>query len=102
MSRDAIQTALRAAAKHGTPHAHAAGPLVVLVLDGEWDRETDRIAGRTRTWMCSSAAMARSVAARAVADLEQFPEHPNSLAVSALYAEAAHRFALLRARRIAA
>lgn len=101
MSRDPVQTALRAATKHGTPYAHAVGPLVVLVLDGEWDRETDRIAGRTRTWMCRSASLARLVAARAVADLELFPEHPNSLAVSALYAEAAHRFALLRARRAA-
>jgi len=100
MSRDPCATALRAAAAHGTPYAHRDGPLVVLVVDGTHDRETDELRGRAHTWMCSSSALARAVAARAVADLAMFPRHANPLAVSALYAEAAHRFALLRARRL--
>jgi hypothetical protein len=101
VSRNPVDTALRAAAHHGTPYVHTAGPLVVLVLEGTHNRVTGEVRGVTRTRMCSSSAMARAVAARVLADLQAFPAHPDVLAVSALYAEAAYRFACLRARRAA-
>jgi hypothetical protein len=101
MSRNPVDTALRAAAHHGVPYVHRDGPLVVLVLWGAGSHVTGELRGRVRTRMCSSSAMARAVAARVLADLQTFPEHPDVLAVSALYAEAAYRFACLRARRAA-
>jgi hypothetical protein len=99
MSRSPVDTALRAAARLGTPHVHRDGPLVVLVLHGGTvDHVTGEIRAATMQRMCWSAALARSVAARVLQDARTFAGHPDPLAVSVLYAEAALRFARLRRR----
>jgi len=98
MSADPVQTALRHAARRGTPYVHQDGPLVVLVLDGAVNHSTGQIRAVTMQRMCWSSALARSVAARALGDLQAFAGHPDPLAVSALYAEAAYRHACRRRR----
>jgi hypothetical protein len=99
MSRDPVQTALRHAARRGTPYVHQDGPLVVLVLHGGTvNHVTGQIRAVTMQRMCSSSALARAVAARALTDLVTFAGHPDPLAVSVLYAEAALRNALRRRR----
>lgn len=102
MSADPVQTALRHAARRGTPYVHTDGPLVVLVMHGGTvDHVTGEIRAATMQRMCWSAALARSVAARALTDLAQFPGHPDPLAVSVMYAEAAWRHARRRRRQAA-
>lgn len=97
MSRDPKATALRAASVHGVPFVHRDGALVLLVVHGEHNPITGEHRGVVVTWMCSSAGIARSVAASALGMLDQFPErHP--LQTAELYAEAALRFARLRRR----
>ncbi|HYC44508.1 MAG TPA: hypothetical protein VED01_03390 [Burkholderiales bacterium] len=99
MSRDPVATALRAAARHGVPYVHRDGCFVVLVITGGGSYAAEQLTGDVRTRMCSSAGLARLVAARALADLKLFPDARDSLRVSELYAEAALRHALRRARR---
>jgi hypothetical protein len=100
MSRDPKQVALARAAEHGTPYVHRDGPFVVLVLSATRNTATRQLTGEAYTRMCSSAAIARVVAASALTNLQQFPER-DPLAVSALYAEATYRHACRRARRAA-
>lgn len=100
MSSDPVKAALRAASRYGVPWVQTAGPLVVLVLHAEGNPITGEQRGQALTRMCASAGMARRVAAYALHALVVFPEH-DPLAVSALYAEAAYRFARLRRRQAA-
>lgn len=95
MSRDPVAAAVSAAARFGVPHVHRAGPYVVLVLAGHGLRN---VRADVRTWMCSSAAIARVVERTALTNLRQFPDR-DALEVSALYAEAAYRHACRRAGR---
>lgn len=99
MSRSPTETALLHAYRAGQlPYVHTAGPLVVLVLTGEYNPLTGQHRGQCLTWMCASAGLARAVAARCLQDLVTFAGHPSPLAVSAMYAEAALRHALRRRR----
>lgn len=100
MSRDPVQAALLAARRHGVPHVHRVGALVVLVLHGEGNPLTGEQRGVVCTRMCSSSGIARAVAESALTCLEAFPER-DPLAVAEMYAEAAYRHACRRARRAA-
>ncbi len=95
MSRDPQATALRHAVRHGVPHVHRDGPLVVVVIDGRQDPITGRIEAQCLQRMCSSAGIARAVAARVLDVAEQFPGR-DPLATAELYAEAALRHARRR------
>lgn len=100
MSRDPISAALGHAVERGVPYVHRDGPLVVLVLAATRNTKTQRCTGHYLSRMCSSAALARTVAATALTNLEAFPGR-DPLEVSELYAEAAYRHARRRAGRAA-
>lgn len=100
MSSGPQDTALRLAAKRGVPLAYQSGRVVVLVLFVGTQRKD--LVGRLVSCVCSSAAQARAVADRVVADLDVFGDthRPEQvLEVSARYAEAAWRKACRRMGR---
>lgn len=100
MSSDPVRTALLHARTRGVPYVHRVGALVVLVLHGEGNPITGEQRGVVCTRMCASAGIAKAVEARALDDLDQFPESRDPLRVSAMYAEAAYRHAMRRSGRL--
>jgi hypothetical protein len=97
-NQDPCAIALRRAVTAGVPYVEASGPSVVLVL--RVTRQLDgggQISGEVVRWQCSSAAMARLVAARALNDLRMFPWYgAEILKVSEMYVRAARAHAARR------
>jgi hypothetical protein len=93
MSSDPMRDATRVAEVRGVPYVHRVDADIVLVLRTGADV-------RLQHWRCSTAAVAKAVERRVLDDLRNLPEHAHRiLSVSVAYAEAALRFARLRARR---
>ena len=103
MSRQDVRTvAIRQAVKAGVvPYVSKNGRCVTLVLSVTRAYKDGRelLRGHVQSLECASCGLAKSVQARALADLTAFPEHAERiLPISLMYAEAALRHAT-RARR---
>lgn len=97
MTTDLQRTAVRQAQLRGVPYVLRSGREVVLLLGYSIDYVRNRFEHNSQHRVLSSSGLAAAVAARALTDLQAFPEHAHRiLDVSTLYAEAALRHARRR------
>lgn len=82
------------------PYVHREGADVFLVIDARVDAGLTCVDVSWQHRRLASVGLAKAVAARVLSDLARLPErHGDILSVSVMYAEAALRFARLRARK---
>lgn len=94
MSNDIRARAMRAANRAGTPYVHRTGNQLALVLSVKVDFSISQMSGQVLLKECSSAGLARAVAARVLGDLERNPQHRDRiLDVSALLVRSAPQVA---------